>query len=191
MKRFDDVSRKNKQRFVLRHGWLVPGKSQIFFLITHDRNVQFCDINKRVIWTSRWSCFWKAYYHEYPWIFMIAASVKFLIFSLQFWSIYFFKINYAPTDTLVLSALGFNARVGNLSRTSYMFPAIHLWCDACRPLGIILYCMTESSADRLRSNYMYLLLRLSYPKYHLKYSCVLLWCKLELVSFSNSKCILM
>ena len=42
---------------------------------------------------------------------------------------------------LVMSPLGFKARVGSLIRTWqrqmwYMFPEIHLWCDTCRTLGI-------------------------------------------------------
>ena len=42
---------------------------------------------------------------------------------------------------LVMSPLGFKARVGSLIRTwqrhaCYMFPEIHIWCDTCWPLSV-------------------------------------------------------
>ena len=47
---------------------------------------------------------------------------------------------YPCFGLLVISPLGFKARVGNLIRAwwrrmHYTFPEIHLWCDTCWPLG--------------------------------------------------------
>ena len=63
----------------------------------------------------------------------------------------FFKINCGAADTcfglLVMSLLGFKARVGSLICTwwrpmCYMLSDIYLWCDTCWPLGDQYGCQT-------------------------------------------------
>ena len=81
---------------------------------------------------------------SFPLNFSIIKSVVCLFFFFKkkiCWThVHFWGHWYPCFELLVMSPLGFKARVGSLiqawwRRTSYTFPEIYLWCDTCWPLG--------------------------------------------------------